>query len=98
MKSCVTSQAHKDGTLPYTLPRPGHDSRPRQCQPDGAVQAGAAGALCTALKEPGQRGGRRSSRAAHHQVYELTDTVSSRLRACQSASLTHYMHKEHSGA
>lgn len=47
MKSSVTSQAHKDGTLPYMLPGPQHNSRHRWCQPGGAVQAEAAGAPCT---------------------------------------------------
>lgn len=47
MKSGVTSQAHKDGTLPYMLPDPKHDSRHRQCQPDGMVHTEATDALCT---------------------------------------------------
>lgn len=76
--------------------------------------------VCAALKESGegsrrekQLGGSMSGQSSPSPLYELMDTVSSRLsvpvyeliatvssrlRARQSASLTHYMHKEHSGA
>lgn len=85
MKPSVTGQAHEGGTVQCTLPSPEHDSTHQQ-----SLGRGVGG---TNSSEAAHLG-----RATHHQVSELRGTDSSRLRACQSASPTHYVHKGHSGA
>lgn len=100
MKSGVTGPAHKDGTLPCVLPAPQRHSRHRRW----AEAAGAPGTSVLCRRGLGKKGrGENSWEAAHlgratqHPTDELIEADSSRLRVCQSASLAHYMHKEHSG-